>query len=116
MKSACFTVANLQSERSRMQKNYRPGGVGMVPAPIGTYLVHAYFDDNQVDLVKSNVLGWQVGADRKVTPLLVDPRAADSEPWYVIHADGRVECSDGKVWEDQDSWIDDFRRICRNAA
>jgi len=99
-----------------MQKNYRPGGVGMVPAPIGTYLVHAYFDDNQVDLVRMNVLGWQVGADRKITPLVVDPRAADDELWHVIHPDGRVESSNGLSWPDLESWTDEARRLNREAA
>lgn len=99
-----------------MAKNYRPGGVGMIPAAEGTYLVHAYFDDNQIDLVRSNVLGWQIGADRSVTPLVVDPRAADEEPWCVLHPDGRVECSNGAAWPDQESWVDEARRLSREAA
>lgn len=99
-----------------MQKNYRAGGVGMVPAQPGTYLVHAYFDDNQVDMVKLAVLGWQVGADRSITPLVVDPHAVEDETWFVIHPDGRVECSDGRAWPDAESWIDLMRRGLRNAA
>jgi hypothetical protein len=99
-----------------MAKNYRPGGVGMLPAAPGTYLVHAYFDDNQVDLVLANVIGWQIGADRTLTPLVVDPRAADEEPWFVLHPDGRVESSNGHAWPDKDSWIDETRRLSREAA
>jgi len=99
-----------------MQKNYRPGGVGMVPAAAGTYLVQVYFDSSQIEIVRANVLGWQVGADRGVTPLLIDPRAADAEPWCVMHPDGRVESSTGAVWEDEASWVDEMRRSRRNAA
>ena len=99
-----------------MQKHYRPSGVGMVTALPGTYLVHAYFDDNQVDLVKMNVLGWQVGGDRTVTPLVVDPRAADDEPWHVVHPDGRVESSTGGAWPDMESWVDEVRRMQREVA
>lgn len=93
-----------------MVKNYRPASVGMVPALPGTYLVTAYFDDNQVDLVKSNVLGWSVSTERTLTPLVIDPRAADEDVWHVIHPDGRVECTDGRCWSDVDSWIADERR------
>ena len=97
-------------------KNYRPGGVGMLEALPGTYLVHAYFDDNQVEIVRANVLGWQIGADRKVTPLVLDPRAADDEPWTVIHPDGRVETSNGQSWADADVWVDEIKRSRRDAA
>jgi hypothetical protein len=99
-----------------MQKNYRPGGVGMVAATPGTYLVHAYFDSNQVEVVRANVIGWQIGADRSVTPLLIDPRAADSDHWSIVHPDGRVESSTGGVWVDEASWIDEQRRTRREAA
>ncbi len=99
-----------------MVKNYRPGGVGMLPALPGTYLVHAYFDDNQVELVKANVLGWQVSSERTVTPLVVDPRAAADDDWFVIHPDGRVECRDGRCWADSDIWIDEQRRLRRDVA
>ena len=58
-----------------MQKSYRQSGVGMLDAAPGTYMVHAYFDDNQVDLVKCNVIGWQIAQDRRLTPLVLDPRA-----------------------------------------
>ncbi len=97
-----------------MVKSYKPGGIGMFAAAPGTYLVHAYFDDNQVELVRSNVLGWQVGSERVLTPLVVDPRAASDREWYVIHPDGRVECSDGRSWDDVDSWVDEERRLRRD--
>lgn len=77
----------------------------MLPAASGTYLVHAYFDDNEVDIIRANVIGWSVGADRALTPLLVDPRAVDEDGWHVIHPDGRVECADGRCWNDTESWI-----------
>ena len=99
-----------------MPKSYRQGGVGMLDAAPGTYLVHAYFDDNQVDLVRSNVLGWQIASDRTVTPLVVDPRAADEDVWTVIHPDGRVECSDGRSWDGKDAWLREEKRIRRLAA
>ena len=99
-----------------MQKNYRPSGVGMFPAEPGTYLVHAYFDDNQTDLVRANVVGWKVGNDSHLTPLVIDPRAADEEPWYVEHPDGRVECSNGRSWRTIDEWTDEERRGKREAA
>ncbi|GAA0277190.1 hypothetical protein GCM10009127_17440 [Alteraurantiacibacter aestuarii] len=99
-----------------MIKNYRPGGIGMIQAEPGTYLVHAYFDDNQVDLVKANVVGWQIGSERILTPLVIDPRAAMDETWFVIHPDGRVECNDGRCWNDVDSWIVEERRLRRDAA
>lgn len=97
-----------------MVKNYRPASAGMVPALPGTYLVTAYFDDNQVDLVKCNVLGWSVSTERTMTPLVIDPRAADEDTWHVIHPDGRVECTDGRCWSDVDSWIADERRRRRD--
>lgn len=99
-----------------MQKNYRQGGVAMIEATPGTYLVHAYFDDNQVDLVRCNVVGWSVAADRRITPLVVDPRAVDDEPWFVIHPDGRVECSDGRNWQNEDNWIIEEKRAQRRSA
>lgn len=99
-----------------MVKNYRPGGVGMLEAAPGTFLLHAYFDDNQVELVRSAVLGWQIGADRKITPLVLDPRAADDEPYTVNYPDGRVETSDGRTWDDLGSFIDEEKRRQREAA
>ena len=99
-----------------MQKNYRPGGVGMLAALPGTYLVHAYFDSNQVDIVRANVVGWQIGGDRSVTPLLIDARAADMDVWCVMHPDGRIESSNGGVWADEATWIDELRRARREAA
>ena len=98
-----------------MAKNYRPGGVGMINAELGTYLVHAYFDDNQVELVRSNVIGWQIGQERKLTPLVIDPDAAADELWFVVHPDNRVECSDGRCWADLDCWIAEERRRRRDA-
>ena len=99
-----------------MQKNYRPGGVGMIPALPGTYLLHLYFDSHQAELVRCNILGWQVGADRRLTPLVVDPHAADEDVWHVLHPDGRVEASNGKVWDSAEKWISDERRARREAA
>ena len=99
----------------RMVKSYRPGGVGMLPAEAGTYLVHAYFDDNEVDLVRANVLGWQVGAERSLTPLVVDSRAVVDDGWHVLHPDGRVEGADGRGWDDLDDWLADERRRWRAA-
>lgn len=93
-----------------LAKNYRPASAGMLPALPGTYLVTAYFDDGQVELVKCNVIGWSVSTERTVVPLVMDPRVADEEPWHVIHPDGRVECSDGRGWADLDGWIMDERR------
>ncbi len=98
-----------------MAKSYRPAGVGMIPAERGTYLVHAYFDDSQVDLVRANVVGWQVSSERILTPLVVDQRAAEDDPWFVIHPDERVECSDGRCWSDVDTWIAEERRRRRDA-
>ncbi|MFB0611198.1 hypothetical protein [Aurantiacibacter poecillastricola] len=99
-----------------MQKNYRLSGVGMLDAAPGTYLVHAYFDDNQVDLVKSNIIGWQVGQDRRLTPLLLDPRAVDQEGWVVLHPDGRIENEDGQSWPNEDAWLVHERRERRAEA
>ena len=98
-----------------MVKNYRPASAGMLPALPGTYLVTAYFDDGQVELVKCNVIGWSVSTERTVVPLVMDPRVADEEPWHVIHPDGRVECSDGRGWADLDSWIVEERRRRRDS-
>lgn len=94
-----------------MVKSYRPGSAGMVPATPGTYLVQVYFDDDQVDIVRSSVIGWQVSSERVITPLVIDPRAAEEDPWYVIHPDGRVECSDGRCWRDSDTWVTEERRL-----
>lgn len=97
-----------------MVKNYRPAGVGMIPAEPETYLVHAYFDDNQVDLVKTTIVGWQVSQERILMPLVVDPRAAAEDSWFVIHPNGRVECNDGRCWADVDTWIAEERRQRRD--
>lgn len=99
-----------------MQKNYRPSGVGMIAAQPGTYLLHAYFDDHQVDLVRCNVIGWKVGNDSHISPLALDPRAADGNDWHVQHPDGRIESPGGQVWDTLDQWIDDLRRERRAAA
>ncbi|RJY08794.1 hypothetical protein [Aurantiacibacter aquimixticola] len=99
-----------------MQKNYREGGVGLFDAAPGTYLVSAYFDDNQVEIIYSNVLGWQVGKDRRLTPLCLDVRATQEDPWFVIHPDGRIESSDGRSWPSKDAWIAHRRRSLRAAA
>ena len=99
-----------------MQKNYREGGIGLMDAAPGTYLVTAYFDDNQVDLVFSNVLGWQVGKDRRLTPMCLDIRATQEDVWFVIHPDGRVESNDGRSWADKDAWISEQRRMHLAAA
>ncbi len=99
-----------------MVKSYKPGGIGMIEALPGTYLVHAYFDDSQVELVKSNVIGWQIGSERVATPLVVDPRAASEPIWNVIHPDGRVECNDGQCWENVDRWISEQKKRRREAA
>lgn len=88
----------------------------MVQALPGTYLVHIYFDNNQVELVRANVVGWSVGSDRRIAPLVLDPRATDDDPWRVIHPDGRVESSCGKVWDTLDAFIDDEKRASRAAA
>ena len=93
-----------------LAKNYRPASAGMLPALPGTYLVTAYFDDGQVELVRCNVIGWSVSTERTVVPLVLDPRAADEDTWHVIHPDGRVECSDGRGWADTDCWIMEERR------
>ncbi|TIX50280.1 hypothetical protein [Alteraurantiacibacter aquimixticola] len=97
-------------------KSYRPGSAGMVPAQPGTYLAHLYFDDAQVELVKSHVVGWQVSAERELTPLVVDPAAVTNQDWFVIQPDGRVECSDGRCWIDTETWISEERRRRRDAA
>lgn len=99
-----------------MQKNYRPSGTGLFDAAPGTYLVSAYFDDNEADLIYCNVLGWQVNQDRTLTPMVLDPRAADEKPWYVLHPDGRVESSDGRSWPGKDAWLTDARKAWRAAA
>ncbi len=101
---------------SMMHKSYRPSTVGLLPAAPGTHLVQAYFDAGQIDIVRAHIIGWQVHTDRSITPLLVDQRAADVETWTVIHPDGRVECSTGAVWTDEDTWVDELRRIRREAA
>lgn len=99
-----------------MVKSYRPASAGMLPAQPGTYLVTAYFDDGQVELVKCNVLGWSISSGRTVVPLVLDPRMADEEPWHVIYPDGRVECSDGHGWDNLDCWIRHERRHRRIAG
>ncbi len=88
----------------------------MFDAQARTYLVSAYFDDNQVELIYANVLGWQVGKDRRLTPITLDPRAADESPWFVLHPDGRVESDDGRGWDNKDAWIAEERRNRRAAA
>jgi len=98
-----------------MPKSYRPAGVGMIPAEPRTYLVHAYFDDSQVELVRTNVLAWQVSQERILTPLVVDQHAAEDDPWFVIQPDERVECSGGRCWDNAEVWIEEERRRRREA-
>ncbi|MGB3795783.1 MAG: hypothetical protein WA957_05710 [Alteraurantiacibacter sp.] len=88
----------------------------MLDAAPGTYMVHAYFDDNQVELIKSNVLGWQVAQDRRLTPLILDPRAVDDEGWVIQHPDGRIESEDGRNWSSEDAWLTSQRREKRRDA
>ena len=98
-----------------MAKTYRPAGVGMLPAVAGTYVLSAYFDGEAVDLVRANVLGWQVSSERSLVPLLIDPQACDVEPWFVQHPDGRVEASDGRCWNDMRDWLAQERERQRSA-
>lgn len=93
-----------------MAKNYRPPSAGMLPAAPGTYLVNAYFDGNEAEVVKSNIVGWQIGTERSLTPLVMDPRAANFDDLYVMHPDGRVESTDGSTWPDVDAWVDALQR------
>lgn len=88
-------------------KSYRPAGVGMFPAQAGTHLLSAYFDGDRPEVVKSNIIGWQITPGRVLIPLVIDPRAADADPWIVSHPDGRVECSDGRCWDNIDLWLAD---------
>jgi hypothetical protein len=90
-----------------MVKNYRPASAGMLAALPGTYLIYAYFESGSVELVRCNVIGWQISSERTITPLVLDPRAADDDSWYVIHPDGRVESSDGRCWDSADAWVAD---------
>jgi hypothetical protein len=96
-----------------MHKSYRPSGVAVIAAVPETYLAQAYFDDNDVEIVKSNVIAWQVGSDRGMTPLTIDPRTTAGQEWFVIHPDGRVEADDGRAWAGVDAWIADQRRLHR---
>jgi hypothetical protein len=93
-----------------MVKNYRPASAGMLAALPGTYLIHAYFESGDVELVRCNVIGWQISTERTLTPLVVDPRAAEEDVWFVLHTDGRVECNDGRCWDSLDEWVSDERR------
>lgn len=93
-----------------MAKNYRPPSAGMLPAVPGTFLVNAYFDGDGAEVVKSTVIGWQISIERTLTPLVMDPRAAGLDDLYVMHPDGRVECTDGSCWPDVDGWLDAMQR------
>ncbi len=62
-----------------MVKSYRPASTRVLPAMPGTYLVTAYFDDGQVELVKFNVNGWSISSGRTVLPVVLDPRLTDEE-------------------------------------
>lgn len=86
-------------------KSYRPAGVGMFPAQPGTHLLTVYFDGERPDVVRCNVIGWQITPGRVLIPLVIDPRAADVDPWIVSHPDGRVECSDGRCWDNMELWL-----------
>ena len=82
----------------------------MFPAHAGTYLLTAYFEGERPEVVRSNIIGWQITPGRVLIPLVVDPRAADIEPWIVSHPDGRVECSDGRCWDNIEQWLADESR------
>ena len=60
--------------------------------------------------------GWLVGQDRRLTPLVIDPRAVDEDGWVILHPDGRVETEDGRNWPHQDDWLQHERQRRRNAA
>lgn len=93
-----------------MAKNYRPPSAGMLPALPGTYLLHAYFEGNVAEVVKSAVIGWQISVERTLTPLVMDPRAANEDDLHVLHPDGRVESTDGSAWPDLDTWLEALQR------
>ena len=93
-----------------MAKNYRPPSAGMLPALPGTYLLHAYFEGDGAEVVKSTVIGWQISIERTLTPLVMDPRAASMDDLYVMHPDGRVESTDGNAWADVDAWLEALQR------
>lgn len=97
-------------------KNYRPAGVAYVPASPETYLVELFLDGNEVEIVRAAILGWQVAADRSLSPLTLDQSALGEGRFYVNHPDGRVECSDGRSWDDSDAWISDTKRARRDKA
>jgi hypothetical protein len=86
--------------------------VATTPALQGTYLINP--GDGEADspkVWKSNVLGWMVCADTAVRPMVLDPEALLSNPWQVLHPDGRVERSDGRSWDSLDEWLDEVRRL-----
>lgn len=96
-----------------MAKNYRPAGVAFLPSMPETYLANLFLDGNEVEILRSNIIGWQIAADRSLTPLTLDPNVLGGGEFHVIHPDGRVECNNGQWWSDVDDWVSNTRRTQR---
>lgn len=94
-------------------KNYRPAGVAFVQSAPQTYLAELFLDGNEVEIIRSNIIGWQVAGDRSLSPLTLDPSALGDGEFHTIHPDGRVECSNGRAWDDCDAWVADAKRMRR---
>lgn len=106
-----WIVTDAQGEEHRVDNTswnvavkYTPAT--MMPALPGTYLISPGEDESGKRKVwKNNIVGWMIGADTEVRPVVLDMSMIDDR-WTVLHPDGRVECSDGESWESVDAWLD----------
>jgi len=83
--------------------------VATVPAAPGTYLVHLNDDAEGPSYYRSNVLGWILGLDNVLRPLVIDPELLIGG-WRVLHPDGRVETNGGESWDTVSEWLDAARK------
>lgn len=87
----------------------------MMPALPGTYLVSPGEDEaGKPTAWKDNVLGWMIGADTEIRPVVVDMSIIDNR-WTVLHPDGRVEQSTGDSWDTVDAWLAAVTDVTRAA-
>lgn len=74
------------------------------PALPGTYVINFNEDGDDPQFWRTNVLGWMIGIDNVVRPIVVDPHGV-VHGWTVLHPDGRVETSTGDSFETVDAWL-----------
>jgi hypothetical protein len=87
----------------------------MMPALPGTYLISPADDESGNRKVwKNNIIGWMIGADTEIRPVVLDMSMVDDK-WTVLHPDGRVELQNGESWDTLDEWLAQFTTASKAA-